>query len=213
MSGKDSKHIPAPTHYLPSNYLSPQRMGSVALQVSLVKEHFPKAHTLEIGVGSGLSSHLLNLEKVHVTTFDFDRQLHPAVVGSIANLPFRTNAFDCFLCCQVLEHLPWPLAAQSLKELARVCRSGGVLSVPTVKRMIGIYAFGPRRDGMLRIPLPSFFKMNKREEKEHYWKLGVEVAEKTFRRQLVASGFEIVTDFRPATWLYHHFFVVRKAAL
>lgn len=52
--------------------------------------------------------------------------------GSAEALPLASRAFDLTLCCEVLEHLPDPLAC--MRELARVTKRGGrvIVSVPVV---------------------------------------------------------------------------------
>lgn len=48
-----------------------------------------------------------------------------SVVGDGQELPFKSNSFDIVLCTEVLEHTPYP--TEMLKELGRVCKSGGLL--------------------------------------------------------------------------------------
>lgn len=49
-------------------------------------------------------------------------------VGDVTDLEFPDNSFDLVLCLEVLEHLPNPEVA--VAELARVCSSDLILSVP-----------------------------------------------------------------------------------
>ncbi len=53
-----------------------------------------------------------------------------AVLSDICRLSFRTDAFDCLICCHVLEHIIEDRAAMT--ELLRVVKPGGwaVLQVP-----------------------------------------------------------------------------------
>lgn len=53
-----------------------------------------------------------------------------AVLSDICRLAFRSNAFDCLVCCHVLEHIVDDRLA--MRELLRVVRPGGwaVLQVP-----------------------------------------------------------------------------------
>lgn len=55
------------------------------------------------------------------------------------NLPFADGSFDAIISCETIEHLPDPLAA--LKEMARVCRAGGLmyLTTPNYFNAMGLY--------------------------------------------------------------------------
>ncbi|NUM79924.1 class I SAM-dependent methyltransferase [bacterium] len=50
--------------------------------------------------------------------------------GSVMELPFANESFDCILCTEVLEHVPEPL--KTLKEFNRVLKKDGtlILTVP-----------------------------------------------------------------------------------
>jgi SAM-dependent methyltransferase len=55
----------------------------------------------------------------------------------VTDLPLGDGAFDVALCAQVLEHLPWADVPRALRELARVSRTGVVLTVPDVSPFAG----------------------------------------------------------------------------
>jgi len=54
-------------------------------------------------------------------------------------LPFADNSFDVIISCETIEHVPDPPAA--LKEMARVCRTGGLLylTTPNYLNLMGLY--------------------------------------------------------------------------
>ncbi len=58
-------------------------------------------------------------------------------VASLTALPYPPGVFDCVLCLDVLEHLPWDEQRAALAELNRVVRPGGelVLSVPNLAHL------------------------------------------------------------------------------
>jgi ubiquinone/menaquinone biosynthesis C-methylase UbiE len=55
------------------------------------------------------------------------------------HLPFASGVFDCLISCETIEHLAEPLNA--VKEMARVCRSGGLLylTTPNYLNLMGLY--------------------------------------------------------------------------
>ncbi|MFZ3216189.1 MAG: class I SAM-dependent methyltransferase [Candidatus Acidiferrales bacterium] len=55
------------------------------------------------------------------------------------NLPYASESFDLLVSCETIEHLPDPLRA--LREMARVCRDGGLLylTTPNYLNAMGLY--------------------------------------------------------------------------
>lgn len=55
------------------------------------------------------------------------------------HLPFADSAFDYVISCETIEHLTDPLTA--LQEMARVCKSGGMLylTTPNYLNLMGLY--------------------------------------------------------------------------
>lgn len=199
------------THYRPSSYLTPKRMASIGYQLQLVATHFPAASVLEIGGGGGLARQLLREEGHEVLPIDLDPALRPDVVAALPDLPLRGDAVDCVLCCQVLEHMPWEASRAALREMYRVARKGAVISVPSVQRGVALVAFGPVRDGSRAIELPALGASRIRNRREHHWELGAGVSLAQFRAAIAEAGFAVAESFRPVTWMYHHFFVLKKS--
>lgn len=56
------------------------------------------------------------------------------VTGSATALPFKDNSFDAVAFFDVIEHLPKRTEPQALKEIYRVLRPGGFLSLSTPNR-------------------------------------------------------------------------------
>lgn len=207
----DWVQVDGDAHYLPQHYLAPRRMAAIGYQVSLLHEHFPKASLLEVGVGSGLSASLCQQMGYEVSTLDVDAKLNPTILASVTEIPADDGAFGAFVCCQVLEHLPWNDSRQALRELARVASQGGVLSVPTVRARLGLRVFpyrGNHATLMLPAPWPSSRRMHCPDQ--HHWELGIGVSLKDFRAACADVGFKIVYERQPIEHPYHHFFVVTK---
>jgi ubiquinone/menaquinone biosynthesis C-methylase UbiE len=97
---------------------------------------------LDVGTGSGAAARALVARGALVAATDLahgmlaDRRSErpPAAVGDITRIPFRTSAFDVAVAAFVVNHLDDPTAA--LRELARVCRPGGVV-------LVSSFATGP----------------------------------------------------------------------
>jgi ubiquinone/menaquinone biosynthesis C-methylase UbiE len=78
----------------------------------------------------------------------------PLVRGSVFALPVRDESFDCVVCSQVIEHIPFDDAI--FAELRRVLRPGGllVLGTPdyatigwrTIEPLYGFFAPGGYKD-------------------------------------------------------------------
>ena len=60
---------------------------------------------------------------------EYARSGRRAVVGSADALPFPAQSFDSVWTIGLLHHLPDSAAAQTIGEMVRVCRPGGVVVV------------------------------------------------------------------------------------
>ncbi|MEX2170567.1 MAG: class I SAM-dependent methyltransferase [Pirellulales bacterium] len=206
----DWVQVDAEVHYDPMKYLRPERMASIGYQFRLMHEYFPKSRVLEVGAGAGLTTVILRQLGHEVQTLDVDEKLSPSILGSVTSIPCKDDSLDAFLCSQVLEHLPWNEAQVSIRELARVAKRGGVISVPTMRPCFGILMHAWRRHGARRFSLPSFGKPRIRCPDQHYWELGAGVTLDQFNSALKDAGFNIAYNEQPVLHLYHHFFVVTK---
>ena len=81
-----------------------------------------KQRFLELGPGNTRIPHFetVNLVKNNVTDF----------VGDILkNLPFDDNSFDVLYASHILEHAPWYMLDEILKEWHRILKPGGVIEI------------------------------------------------------------------------------------
>ena len=138
---------------------NPEYTNETSPWYRLVLEHLvpvAEKQVLEVGCGRGGFTHLLASEGAKVCGVDFSASALQAATarpqsnrvagGSIdwvqadaQHLPFDDRAFDVVISCEMIEHLPDPVAA--LREMARVCRPGGLLylTTPNYLNLIGLY--------------------------------------------------------------------------
>jgi SAM-dependent methyltransferase len=191
-------------------YLDASRWFSYALQYAGVLECAP-ASCLEVGIGNGIITHALRFAGVAVTTCDIDESLRPDYVGSVTNLSFNDDSFDCILCAEVLEHIPFTDVPRALSELWRVTRRYCVISVPYPAATFSIsfkIPFFRQRFFMARIPL---FWRHPLWNGEHYWEMGMRgFSRASFMRYITAARFSVIripaSDNNP----YHAFFILEK---
>lgn len=116
-------------HYRSGSYDGLGRFLSYWHQIDEVRRA-EASSVLEIGVGNGFVSRYLRADGHDVVTLDVNPSLGADVLGSITALPFDEGSFDMVTACEVLEHLPFPAVEVALREMARVTRSGVLVSVP-----------------------------------------------------------------------------------
>jgi SAM-dependent methyltransferase len=203
--------VDADTHYDPSTYLSPSRLASIGYQVLYINREYPRSRLLEIGVGSGVAAGFFRQMGCDVSTLDVDAKLSPTILGSVTEIPVEDNAFESFVCCQVLEHLPWEESKKAIKELHRVATLGGVISVPTVRPSVGLRIF-PFKKRPRTLTLPGLWPGSRQLHcpGEHSWELGFGVSLKQFQSTLTEAGFCVIEQRQPVENPYHHFFVLEK---
>lgn len=90
---------------------------------------------LDVGARDGHLSKLLSDRYDTVVALDLARPaiVHPRVAPVQADgchLPFKDDAYDLVVCCEVLEHVPPRLLDRICGEISRVARSTVVIGVP-----------------------------------------------------------------------------------
>lgn len=197
------------TNYMSSDYCAPERMASYGYQVREVCGTSPK-NVLEIGVGCGLVSFLLNQFDLNITTFDIDRSLNPDIVGSILDTNLKSNSFDTVLCCEVLEHLPFDCFPKSLLEIHRICRKYVIISLPDSTRYWMIQVKLPKIRIKWSIDIPIKPKVHIFDG-EHYWEIGKRgYSLKSILDAIKSSGFSVIDTYRIFENPYHRIFVLKK---
>lgn len=110
-------------------------LNHYAALVDFVTEVAPVGTLLDVGCGSGWSTTAFAQRGYDATGLDLNAAAFEPEPddrcrfreGSATELPFASESFDCVVSYQCLEHVPNP--EQALREMARVCKPGGVVAI------------------------------------------------------------------------------------
>jgi hypothetical protein len=183
---------------------------------------------LEIGVGTGVVSHLLRFNGVNVVCGDFDIPLNPDVLFDIRQCPFKCASFDVVLASQVLEHIPFEDVSDAVSSIAMCARKGIVISVPFnqdnlslslnvrvnrylrfrgainafIDRFLNFYVnFGIDQSAKSFVP-----------DGEHRWEIGYKEYPLSRVRAAIEKACPVEAEFRVPRSPYHYVFALRKPA-
>lgn len=96
----------------------------------------PEHHTISIGAGGEIDTHLRDLG-LNILTVDIDPERKPDLLSSAENLaPLANASLDAVLCLEVLEHVADTQAA--IRSIGRVLRPGGWL-IGSTPFLLGIH--------------------------------------------------------------------------
>lgn len=200
-------------HYQRTHYWSDLRVRGYSNQL-IELYHLDPDSVLEIGIADGfMKSVVPKFTRHRLITLDPNSGLEPDVVGSVLDLPFRTDSFDMVMCCQVLEHIPYASFVPALTELRRVTRRTILLSLPDVRRYFS-----------LRVRLPKWgwreasLSLERRHlgpfefDGDHHWEIGFEGTRYAdIVRALQGTGAKIERQYRIPELPYHCCFVLDPA--
>lgn len=201
-------------HYF-KNYDSIGRFSSYFYQVDAVIKSKPEK-VLEIGIGNKTVANYLKEFGFDLTTYDFDQNLNPDVVGDIRKLPFHDNEFDTVMACEVLEHIPFEDFEKALLEMRRVSKKNVIISIPYSGMHLGFYfsiaiPFFKKKTGFI-VKIPYFFvgiEINEKN-KEHYWEMGRKKYPRKKIKNIIKKHFNILRDFFVIHSPNHYFFILEK---
>ena len=167
---------------------------------------------LEIGLGNAVVSDYLRRRIPHYVSLDIDSSAPSDVYGSVTKIPFSDLAFDVVLCAEVLEHLPFDQFKPSLRELGRVARRNIVLSIPQSGAGFALTLSFP---GVQHVGFGIAISTHRKHLYNglHYWEIGwAGYSIKRIRSEILAAGFEILSEIHPVEILYNRFFILGKCA-
>lgn len=124
-------------------YYTEKRITHQWLQVNLLRD-LPVDHVIEVGPYFGLVTAMLANAGYRVTTLDIDAD--GPRLGSSAHVqadlrrldPAQLPAADAIICCEALEHVPWPETGGVLTAFAASGTPWLILSVPYEGTQLGL---------------------------------------------------------------------------
>ena len=144
--------------------------------------------------------------------------MNPDIVGSVTDIEkIVDKKYDCILCCQVLEHLPFEMLDNVLSQFQKITNKNVIISLPNNDfRLITAKVFLPFiRNFSFKILFPKFWHRHFRLEKEgfgeHYYEVGAfkECKDKNIRK-IMNQYFQIVNKFNPIENVYHIFYILKS---
>lgn len=198
-------------HYNFGSYLTSKRWMSYYYQILEILKRNPK-NILIIGKGDDIVPYILkklcqNFTKID--TFDFDEALEPDIIGDIRNLSsILKSKYDCIVCCQVLEHLPFDNFEKILKEMKAVLKPGGgiILSLPQRSGRIK-FLLEVHKTALIKfctqIPLFRKYRFNG----QHYWEMRAVGTSKRKILDIVHRNFNILDNYTVFENPYHFFII------
>jgi SAM-dependent methyltransferase len=203
------------SHY-ESEGFSPLRTESVTEQLREVC-YSGCTKILEIGVGRGLLKHFLQpFPDISHVSIDVDECLHPDYVGSVLQMPFKNKQFELAVCCQVLEHLPFEQFVPALREIRRVTEKKVILSLPDIRKHLGIAVRVPGIKDWIKweLNLDSSNPGCKKFNGQHYWEIGYKgTMGRTIINKIREAGFRIRRKYRLRRHRWHTFFILQPESL
>ena len=168
-------------------------------------------------MGNRTVSNYLKENGVDVTTFDFDKELKPDIVGDVRDMKgVKDNSFDVVMACEVLEHIPWDDVPEALRELRRVSNGYVVVSLPQYGWSFNINLVIPFLDRFTKkksLNIGFFihrFYSNVTFDGQHYWEVGCKDYSLKRVRELFSKYFNIEDEFEVELNRFHRFFVLKN---
>lgn len=201
-------------HYNFIEYVSKERWMSYYYQIKEIMNCNVK-QILIIGKGDGIISNVLkNSEgggKYEVTTFDYDKELKPDIVGDVRYIQkYLSHQYDCIICCQVLEHLEWDYFEDIIKQLSLACRNRLILSLPQRNFNFRYKIDFPKIHIKKLFTVPRLFEKSFKPNGEHYWEVNCKFHSKKIIRDVVKRYFRIINEYSVFEHPYHWFLILNK---
>lgn len=178
---------------------------------------------LEIGAGNEITKSCLSplVEKYNV--MDINQRLDPDILSDLRTFrPELKESFDCIICADMLEHIPFEDLAIGIKNIFAYLVEGGwaLITIPHREtRLLIITPFSHEKASLISLPgihtprgywqkITSFLKKEEDIDPHHCWeigrmKIGVSDIENNFKK----NGFKIETFLK---LLYVDMWILKK---
>ena len=207
-------------HYNWNNYVTMKRWGSYWHQINEVNQIKPSS-LLIVGPGDNIIKHVLHAweKEIEIKTLDIADDLNPNYLGSVSELTKVTNStFDCILCNQVLEHLPWELFDTCLQELHKGSNGYVIISLPQkyleFSLSLSLFSINVVNWFFACSVVKWYRKFKFPTSYGHYWELGT--SKNTSQKEVERSMrryFDIIRTYTISEYPYHRFFILKKRTL
>lgn len=188
---------------------SPKRILSYYHQIEEALQVNPN-RVLVVGKGDNIVPVILKNEGIDVETFDVLEDLKPTYCGDIREFieVIENRKFDCIMCCQVLEHIPFKDFENVIQQFSKTATQKVIISLP-VSSISAYFDLGLPKNirFYLSINIPYFIVKGKIMEK-HCWEIGHGSIKQKDVINLLNKYFTIVRTYRVKTYEYHRFFIL-----
>lgn len=168
-------------------------------------------NVLIIGKGDGIVPKVLRSYIKEVKTFDIAEDLEPDYIGNILEInEIIYKKYECIICCEVLEHLPFEHFEKCIKKLEEITEKKCIISLPQQYIWSGFSLKIPKIPLLnLNISIPKSY-VNYKFNGEHYWEIGTKGYSVGKIRKILEKYFNIEYEYTPIENKYHRFFILKK---
>ncbi len=196
--------------YFSKEYLHVNRWTTYAKLIKTVLEINP-SNIVEIGIGNGLVSDILQKIGYSVEVIDNDETLKPDYICDIRNidkLEFK-NQVDLVIASQVMEHIEYTEFIKVIKGLNKITKYV-ILTLPYTNENAHLFSLNLKFIYKLKFVKKLFFKrISKPPKKSHYWEIGIKnYPLRKVKRDIKNNGWRIFNSFLNEENPYHYFFII-----
>lgn len=192
--------------YLSEGYFSPKQWNSFCFQAGTIYKLLQRGSVLEIGAGSGFVGGVLKTIGFTVDSLDVNEHLLPTYIGDISSEDFELeNKYDCVLCAEVLEHIPFEQFDICLKNISTLSRRFVILTLPNCE-------YNKRIEFKINNHKLFGFSLGKRKApiaSMHYWEINSEGYCKYEQvREKILQFFSIIEEGTVFENEYHYYYIL-----